>query len=176
MVSVIRDLDCSYPEMGPFLALRLTGPSAFLKFCTTSLMDCDGSQILSFKAVATTFRLGSQSKLSVVTPKWSEYSWMNWRFSRFMQSKEYERLFCLDWKNKKNVKIINKGGSRIQDIWKSRNILNLAFGISSIQMVKLSSVLNFLYIFVLDFEQTFKIRTCVWYLNTNKKRWLPFVP
>jgi hypothetical protein len=60
----------AYPETDPlFLEVKVTGPRAFLRFWTTSLIDCDGSQLLSFMAVATTLRLGSQSKLSVVTPK-----------------------------------------------------------------------------------------------------------
>ena len=79
---------CIYPDIGPVLEVRVTGPNAFLAFWTTSMIDCDGSQDFSLKAVATTFRFGSLSKLSVVTPKWSEYSWTNCRFSRFMTSKE----------------------------------------------------------------------------------------
>ena len=103
LTSFSKILKLAHPETDPlFFEVKVTGPSAFLRFWTTSLIDCDGNQLLSFKAVATTLRLGSQSKLSVVTPKWSEYSWTNWRFSRFMQGKECERLFCLDWKKVSN--------------------------------------------------------------------------
>ena len=51
--------------------------------------------------------------------------------------------FLFGLKKIKNVKTKNKVGTRIPDIWKSRNILNLDFGMSSIQLVKLRSVLNF---------------------------------
>ena len=92
------------------------GAGAFRKPWTTSRIDWLGNQTLSLTAVATTLpvikhfnnqwvtkmksqdhlRFGSASKLSESIPKWSLSSWTKVRLSLFIQSKEYDRLFCTD--------------------------------------------------------------------------------